>query len=268
MATQGILDRYRSSQIRHPSWRIYRALDEIKEMLPELKKKNIFDEDELDNLSPQTFGLREDIDIFYPYTEVDDLTGEIIGALINVDYTDNGKYGIPECMSIFCDIDGRQLLEGMLLEGAMIGDIAIELGYTQELVQTYATVFFDCSVWRSPTDKMAYLKNGVIGNDGSMKNAINKSGVDYVAAHYFNKPSQVKMEKALADTFGLAYTLVKQNINSNEPEDQDKAYKMAKLLIDTFKELRNSSKQDGGIRELSIALHTDTAPKTGLDDLK
>lgn len=263
----GLLEKYRSSKIRHPSWRIYKALEEVKKKLPLLKKKKIVDIKDESELSPTIFGLKEDIDVYYPYGDPDDLTNEIIACIIDPDYSDKGKFGIEECMSIFCDIENRQLLEGMLMDNALPSDISLELGYSTETILTYSSAFFDTSVWRSGSDKLAYIKQGLIGIDGSRKALITTKGIDYVATKYYNRPHKVRMERALADMFGKAYEQVIANIESDEPEDQIRAQGWAKKMIETFKELKNASKEDGGIRELSIALKTDSAPQKGIEEL-
>lgn len=264
----GLLERYKNAKIRHPSWRIYKAIKDIKANLPEIKKQGLIDPEELETLAPQTFGLKEDIDVYIPYEENDDLTNEIIAAIINPEYIDSGKYGIDECMAIFCDIENRQLLEGMLMEGCMPGDIALDLGYSSNTVQTYSAAFYDTSVWRSPGDKITYIKLGTIGTDSVRKLLINNEGVDYVAASLYHKPRKIKMENAMLDMFGRAYQEVIYGLKSSEEESQIAAQKWATNAVAIFKELKNASKGDGGIRELSIALHSDPAPQKGINDLE
>lgn len=265
--TSRLLAKYRSAKIRHPSWRVYKAIQDIHKNIKQIKKQKLIDPEELDNLSPQTFGLKADIDVYIPYEENDDLTNEIIAAIINPEYSDTKKYGIDECMAIFCDIENKQLLEGMLMEGSMPGDIALELGYQTHTVETYASAFYDTSVWRSLGDKVTYLKTGIIGADSDAKNSIHRDGIDYVGATRYNRPRRVKMENVLMDVFGRAYREIVYGLQSSEPEAQANAQKWATQAIGIFKELKNASKGDGGIRELSIALHTDSAPTKGIEEL-
>jgi len=264
---ESLLAKYRNSLVRHPSWRVYKALKDISQELENIKSKNIFDPEELENLSPTTFGLKDGIEVYLPYADNDDLTNEIIAAIIDPDYTDHGKFGIVECMAIFCDIENRQLLEGMLMEGILPTDVALELNLSQSVVQTYSAAFFDTTVWRSDSDKIAYLKVGTIGKDAEIKAMIAKSGIDYVASLVYHKPQKVRMEKALADMFGREYNYVIQNIGTYTEEGQQDPQKWAKNMIEIFRELKNASRGDGGIRELSIALSTQPPPAIGISDL-
>ena len=76
-----VLGRYTSAKIRHPSWRIYKAIDTIRSDVKNLK---IYDE-----IAPEAFGLKGDIDVYYPFETSDELTDEIVDAIMREDYTDS-----------------------------------------------------------------------------------------------------------------------------------------------------------------------------------
>lgn len=255
-----ILERYKSARfIRHPSWRVYKALADI--------RSTASSPEEISDLTLAEFGLSDNIEVYYPYLINDELTEEIIAALTDENYEDT-DFKVGACLSLFCDITSRQLLEGMLLGGDLPEDIADELGYSISLVQTYAQVFFDTSVWRSDADKLAYITRGTIGKDAEIKRLIWENGLEYVRAHVFHMPAKLRMETALKTIFGDAYTVIMDKIRSGDNEDQKIAQAWARQSLDIFKELKNAAKGTGGIRELTIALDTSRAPRISIEDLE
>lgn len=256
-----LLDRYRTTaKLRHPSWRIYKAIEDI--------HKAAESPDDVTDLTPETFGLRSDIEIYYPYLSNDELTDEIIFALTEDDYKDNKYFCIGDCMNLFCDTKARQLVEGMILSGILPVDIASDLGYKPALIETYAQVFFDTSVWRTAADRIAYLARGVVGEDSRIKNLVMDKGIEYVMVNEFKLPGKVKMEKALATLFGKAYKQTMQFIESDDNLDQKTAQEWVKRSLEIFRELKSASRSEGGIRELTIALETHSAPTKSIEDLK
>lgn len=253
------LDRYRSAKIRHPSWRIYKAIDDI--------WKSSTDPEVTTKINPKEFGLHPDIQVYYPYTVNDELTDELIAAIVDEDYTDGKYFCIADCMNLFLDVRTRQLLEGMLLQGYVAADIAADLGYKPAFVETYAAAFYDTSVWRTPADKIAYISRGICGEDAVIKRLIQDKGLEYVKVHKYNMPATIKMDKALSTLFGMAYKQAVQYTESGDGEDQHTAQEWIKSSLAIFKELKSAAKSEGGIRELTIALETSQAPKVGIDDL-
>lgn len=255
-----LLERYKSSKIRHPSWRIYKAIEDIHKAAdsPEV----------IAEISPETFGLKPDIEVYYPYLTNDELTDEIIYALTEEEYLDNKYFCIGDCMNLFCDTKARQLVEGMLLSGMLPVDIANDLGYKTALIETYAQVFYDTSIWRTSADRLAYLARGIIGEDSRIKNTVMDKGIEYVMVREFKLPGKIKMEKALSTLFGKAYNQTMQFIESDDNQDQKTAQEWVKRSLEIFRELKSASRSEGGIRELTIALETRAAPKKSIEDLK
>ena len=247
------------SKLRHPSWRVYKAIETIN------SDKERFPLEE--ELSPSDFGLKADIEVFYPNEANDELVDELIDIIIREDYTDTKKFFIKDCLSLFLNAKARQLIEGNLMEGKLAPDIATEMNLRVAVVEVYQNTFFDLSVWRTIADKLVYLSKGIVGEDARIKNMVASKGMDYVKVNVFDMPSAVTMEKALSNIFGLAYAQIINNIKVEDPESQKNAQIWTQRTLDIFKELKNAAKADGGIRELTIALETSKAPSRGLDDL-
>ena len=254
-----VLDRYTSAKIRHPSWRIYKAIDTIRSDVKNLK---IYDE-----IAPEAFGLKGDIDVYYPFETNDELTDEIVDAIMREDYTDS-YFCIAECMGLFLDTKQRQLIEIMLMSGLLPEEVAADLGQKSAMVETYANVFFDVSVWRTRADRMAYLLRGTIGEDARIKNMAEQRGVDYVLTSVFNMPAKIRMDKALANLFGVAYKQAINRADNDDNDDQKCAQEWVKRTIEIYRELKAANTADGGIKELKIALETRPAPAIGIDDLE
>lgn len=253
-----VLDRYKSTQVRHPSWRVYRTVSEIQ------KDTNL--SEDCRSITVEDLGLKSNIDVYYPYTTNDDLIIELGYALTKPDYKDE-YFRITDCLALFVDVKARQQLEARLMSGEMPEDAATDLGYDIPMVQTYAQIFFDVSVWRTSADKLSYVRKGTSGEDSRLKNLALEKGVEYLDVHEFNMPAKVKMEKVLSQLFGLAYERVMVMMKSDDLEEQRCAQDWLKYNISIFRELKNASKADGGIRELTIALKSDTAPTRSIDDL-
>lgn len=255
----GILDRYTSAKIRHPSWRIFKAIQTIRNNPDNL---GIYDE-----VAPEVFGLRSDIEVFYPFETNDELTDEIVDAIMREDYTDS-YFCIAECMGLFLDAKQRQVIEIMLMAGRMPEEIAADLGQKPAMLETYANVFYDTSVWRTRADKMAYLLRGTVGEDARIKNMAEQKGVDFVLASVFHMPTKIRMEKALSNLFGIAYKQAIDRSENDDNDDQKCAQEWVKRTIEIYRELKAANTADGGIKELKIALETRPAPQISIDDLK
>lgn len=136
------------------------------------------------------------------------------------------------------------------------------------MVETYANVFFDVTVWRTRADRMAYLLRGTIGEDARIKNMAEQKGVDYVLTSVFNMPAKIRMDKALANLFGVAYKQAISRADNDDNDDQKCAQEWVKRTIEIYRELKAANTADGGIKELKIALETRPAPEIGIDDLE
>lgn len=254
-----ILDRYTSAKIRHPSWRIYKAIDTIRSNPDNFAIYN--------DVDPEIFGLKGDIDIYYPFETNDELTDEIVDAILREDYVDS-YFCVAECLSLFLDIKQRQLIEIMLMTGMLPEEVAAELGQKSALVETYANVFFDTSVWRTRADRMAYIIRGTIGEDARIKNLAEQKGVDFVLTSVFHMPAKIRMDKALANLFGVAYKNSLDRADNDDNDDQKCSQEWVKRAIEIYRELKATNTADGGIKELKIALETRPAPKLGIEDLE
>lgn len=256
-----ILDRYKpSAVIRHPSWRIYRALEVIKadDAVPDNVKEE---------LSLELFGLKPDAEVYYPYKNLDDVTLELIAAFTHEDYEDK-VFFMDQCLSLFLDVKARQLLECSLIEDLMPADIGRDLGMPTSVVQSYKTIFFDISVWRNDADKLYYIRKGTVGDDSTFKNIALENGLDYLKVRKFNMPAKLHLERSLGTVFGKAYLKTINFLDSDAGEDQKVAQDWTKQLIGLYRELKSASRAEGGIRELTIALQTNPAPTKSLDDLE
>lgn len=255
----GKLDRYTSAKIRHPSWRIYKAIGTIRANPENLA---LYDE-----IAPEVFGLKGDIDVFYPFESNDELTDEIVDAIMREDYEDS-YFCVAECMGLFLDVKQRQIIEIMLMTGMLPEEIAADLGQKSAMIETYASVFFDTSVWRTRADRMAYLIRGTVGEDARIKNMAEQKGVDFVLASVFHMPTKIRMDKALANLFSIAYKQAISRSENDDNDDQKCAQEWVKRTIEIYRELKAANTADGGIKELKIALETRPAPQVGIDDLK
>lgn len=255
-----ILDRYKpTATIRHPSWRIYRALEEI-------KASNAVSEHIKDELSLELFGLKTDAKVYYPYRNLDDVTLELVAALTHADYEDTDFF-MDQCLSLFLDVKARQLLECSLMDDMMPADIGRDLGMPTSVVQSYKTIFFDISVWRNDADKIYYIRRGTVGDDSTYKNMALDKGIDYMKVRKFNMPAKIHLEKSLGTVFGKAYQKTIDFMDSDAGEDQKVAQDWTKQLVNLYRELKSASRAEGGIRELTIALQTNPAPSKSMDDL-
>lgn len=256
-----ILDRYKpTATIRHPSWRIYRALEEI-------KASNAVSEHIKDELSLELFGLKTDAKVYYPYRNLDDVTLELVAALTHEDYEDTDFF-MDQCLSLFLDVKARQLLECSLMTDMMPADIGRDLGMPTSVVQSYKTIFFDISVWRNDADKLYYIRRGTVGDDSTYKNMALDKGIDYMKVRKFNMPAKIHLEKSLGTVFGKAYQKTIDFMDSDAGEDQKVAQDWTKQLVNLYRELKSASRAEGGIRELTIALQTNPAPSKSMDDLE
>lgn len=255
-----ILDKYSTSKIRHPSWRVYKAIADINERFP-LRKET------LDELKLENLGLKEDIDVYIPYKVNDPLTEALIRIFTEEDYDDQ-DFNIKDSLSLFLDVPGRQLLECGIMTGQAPLDLANDIGYSSELAMVYSRLFFDVSVWRTPADRDNYIFKGICGKDSQVKTTVLKRGYEYAKAKIFNVQSKVKLDRALADIFAKAYEKTMTLMDTScSPEDDKVAQEWIKVVLATFKELKNANQAEGGIRELTIALQSAPAPKTSIEDL-
>lgn len=255
-----ILDRYKSVEIRHPSWRIYKAIETIHESIKARGEEPI-------DLTPNDFGLKDDASIYYPYKDNDDLTNELVKAILDPEYTDGPYFKITDCMRLFLDVKARQSIEASLMENQLAVDISVALGVDTVLIETYSACFFDTSVWRSPADKLAYLRKGIVGEDAHIKNLVSEKGLAYVQTEILGMPKTVKLDEALAVISGKVYVEALRNMKSDDPIDQKNSQIWVARFFESYDRLKNSAKADGGIRELTIALETSKAPTVSIGDL-
>lgn len=255
-----LLEQYSSSKIRHPSWRVYKAVSEVRRRFGN-------DITIIDGLSLEAFCLKQDIDIYYPYDDTDGLTEQLIDALTTPNYK-NDALPIADTLCLFLDATGRQYLESLLMTGMTPYDTSDDTGYSMEFIQTYSSLFYDVTVWRTHADKQNYLNKATIGVDRATKLEVDKNGLDYAKAKIFRVASKIKVEQAVLNLFAESYKQAMHYMHTDSPEDQEVAQGWTKLTIATYKELKNINQSDGGIKELTIALQSSPAPKIGINDLK
>lgn len=254
------LKQYSSNKIRHPSWRVYRALEEIR------KDPLVSSEDKLE-LDISEFSLMPIENVYIPYKDIDMLTQCLIDALKTDNY-ENDRLPIVDTLTLFLDVEGRQHIEALLMTGMTPFDIAEETTYSMDFIQTYVGLFFDTSVWRTPSDRKHYIEDGTEGIDRIIKRDVVTKGIDYVKTKVFHVTSKIKLEQAMLNLFAENYKQTMHYISIGTKEDQEIAQGWAKLTIATYRELKNTNQSDGGIRELTIALQASPAPSLSVGDLK
>lgn len=239
------------NKVRHPSWRVYRALQE----LPELEEK---------------FGLRQGIDVYYPYNDLDDLTISLIHILAGDPDYDDSVFNIYPAYMIFSDVKLRQPIECMFLAGWSPIKIEEATGISAGVASIYHDVFFDLTVIENGTNGIrSYVARGTDGVDGGLKRTYLDRGIDYVLAD----TKAISHDKHSVDGMMMtmmvqAFKLARSKSESDERDDQISAQNWAQLLKQYAQYFNNASKGKGNlsVEKLLIELETE-APPQGVDSL-
>jgi hypothetical protein len=239
------------NKVRHPSWRVYRALQE----LPELEEK---------------FGLRQGIDVYYPYSDLDDLTASLVHILAQDPDYDDSVFNIYPAYMLFSDTKLRQPLECMLLDGWSPIKVEEKTNIPAGVVSIYQDVFFDTSVIEHGVSGIrAYVARGTDGVDGGLKRIYLDRGIDYVLAD----TKAIAHDKHSIDGMMMtmmvqAFKLARQKSESDERDDQISAQNWAQLLKQYAQYFNNATKGKGNlsVEKLLIELQTESPPQ-GVDSL-
>ena len=249
------LSRFQHVELRHPAWRVYKAIQDCQDT-PE----------EVANIDwKETFGLVPP-PVYTPFQEIDVLTETLERVMLDKPFVDS-TFKINECLSLFMDVAARQPLECCLMNGDAVADIAAELQMDLTFVQTYAGLFFDTSIWRTDADKLAYVRKGTTGQDSVIKKLVLDEGLDYVKTKYFGLPEKLRIDTALLRAFGGAYESLIRGMKSEDLEEQGLALGWSKSMLNIAKYLKSTQRTSGGIKDLIIKLQATEAPTKSIDDL-
>lgn len=238
-------------KIPHPSWRVYRALQEIPEKLP------------------TEYCLKDGIDVFFPYQELDDLTEALVRVIKADPEYDDSVFNITPCLALFSDTDARQILECALLKGYSV-DAAAELtGLTHEFITIYKSVFYDLSVIpHGDQGKHSYVLGQTIGKDASVKKASLYRSLEFILADSGVSPNKISIDDMMMAMMVQAFKLARQKSESDERDDQMAAQSWANILKNYAGYFMNARKGKGGltVEKLLLDLKMEPPPQ-GVDTL-
>lgn len=232
--------------IKHPSWRVYKAVQDCSLDLSDFHLKNV--------------------QVHMPYTNNDDLTTALCSALNDPAYTDT-TYEIQACLEMFMGEIDRQLIDGMLLNNKSLSEICDVVGCSDIFAITYSSLFFDTSVFKNNVEKMVYVREGTCGEDAVTKKIAITKGDEFLKIKN-NVPSEkLNMDTMLADTFAKAYVIMQTYMESDDISSQEIAQGWGTYMLKmaAYKEKKGGS--DSSLNDLTIALQTATAPKRSFDNL-
>jgi hypothetical protein len=236
---------FKPKPVKHPSWRVYKVLNDLGVPLAD-------------------FGLKP-IEIYYPADYYDDLMSELLNVLQDDEYEDC-PYPIKDCLPIFMNIHDRQLIEGLLLLGKSVNEISDTINCDPDLVLTYKSLFFDTTVFKSNVDKLAYVRRATVGEDNIAKSEALQRGAEYFKQKYLTGSSTMSIKDVLQDTFAKAY--LRLIALSDEIEYQEEAQAWGMLLVKLADQMNKQGTNKLSLSDLVINLQTDSAPVLGIADLK
>lgn len=232
--------------IKHPSWRVYKAIADT-------------------GLDLKDFGLK-DIPVCIPYIVNDDLTDELCRALADTSYKD-GPYEILPCLEMFMVPDDRQLIEAMLLNGKSLSEICDVMGCNETFTMTYSSLFFDTKIFKNNIEKLVYVKEGTCGDEAITKSNAMYKGDEYLKAKSGLPSSKLNMDMVLTDTFAKAYLAMNSNADVDDVGSQEVAQGWANIMLKVAAHLSKTGSSGGCLEDLIIALQTTPTPKRSFDEL-
>lgn len=230
-------------KVKHPSWRVYKALNDC-------------------GLSLRPYELAEGIDVYYPYEVEDELTGQL--KLLLTDKLVEDTFGIEECHRIFSDVYDRQVLEGMLLNGKTPSEISNTLGILSETILTYSALFFDVTVFKNEVEKLVYVRKGTWGCDQKAKLELKERGEEFLKASRGIGSDKLSIEAILTEMLAKSYVKYMTNADSDPFTAQGWANISARLAGQLMK--KNGS--GATLADFFVDLVGVEAPKTTRDQLK
>ena len=236
-----------AKKVKHPSWRVYRAVQDC-------------------NLVLSDYGLK-DTAVHIPYTTNDDLTNELC-KLLNDDSYEDLTYGIGDCLDMFKDISGRQLIEVLLLANKPIMEIAEELDCSEAFVLTYKSLFYDTSVFSNKIEKLVYVRNGTCGEDAIIKSNLMEKGEEYVMSKLGFRSNKVSVDTIMNDAFSRSYVALLKHIEENDLEYQGVAMGWANTLVKLAAQIQKRGNTGMTISDLQVFLKPAPVPDKGMEDLR
>ena len=247
--------------IKHPSWRVYKAIQDCNLNLEDFGLKDF----EKYNLNKTDY-KKADLFLYMPTNINDDLTNELCRALTDVDYKDD-SYQILDCLETFLNVEGRQLLEVMILNGKTTSDICELMECSEIFALTYKSLFFDTSVFKINVDKLRYIAEGTCGVDAELKRTAREKGEDFLKVRDNIPSGKISVDNVLADTFVTAFKHMHMNVDSDDIASQEISQGWANTLLKFAQEMRKTGVENTSISDLVIALQTVAAPRKSIDDL-
>lgn len=237
-----------AKKIKHPSWRVYKAIQDC-------------------NLSPSDYGLK-DIAVYMPYTTNDDLTNELVKLITQEeDYVDD-VYGIRDCYEMFKDKTGRQLIEVLLLGNKAMMEVAEELDCTEAFALTYKSLFYDTSVFSNKIERLVYVRQGTCGEDAIIKSEFMEKGEEFVKSKLGFRNTKISVDTIMNDALARSYVAMLKHVEENDLEYQGVAMGWANTLVKLAAQLQKRGNNGMTINDLQIFLKTAPIPEKSIDDLR
>ena len=236
-----------TKKIKHPSWRVYKALQDC-------------------DLPISDYGLKE-INVYMPYVNNDDLTNELCKILVDPNYVDL-TYGINDCLNLFRDKNGRQLIEMLLLENKAVAEISEEMDCAEGFVLTYKSLFFDISVFANKIEKLIYVREGTCGEDAVNKSYLMEKGEEFVKNKLGIRNTKVSVDTIINDALGRSYVAMLKHVEENDLEYQGVAMGWANTIVKLAAQLQKRGNSGMTINDLQILLKSTPIPEKSIDDLR
>ena len=249
--------------VKHPSWRVYRAVANA-------------------GLSLADFGLK-DCSIYYPYEREDEYTTALTTILKTVNpetikatkgQTDRQFEDVEDplilvpCLELFLDLYSRQLIEGLILSNNQNSEITQKLHCSEEFIVKYRETFFDASIFKLESEKLNYIQNGTVPKDHATKMELLTNGAEYLAAKYGLVKQDINVRTVLAEAFARSYIQMVKLADIDDLEAQDRAIGWANTMAKFASELQKDKSTNMTIEDLVINLTAADAPTLAIGDLK
>ena len=244
--------------IKHPSWRVYKAISTCGLSVEDFKLKD-FTKVTVGKDSPK-------LEVYIPSSTNDDLTNELCKALVDIDYKDTA-YPITDCLTTFLSVDGRQLIEVLLLNGKPITEICSVVGCSAEFALTYQSLFYDISVFKSNADRLIYMQEGIAGQDAMLKKMALEKGEEFLKLRSSVPNSKVNIDSVLVDTFMTAFHSMHKNVINDDIASQEVSQGWANTMLKFAVEIRKKGVEEETLNDLIVALKTSEAPQKSIDEL-
>ena len=247
--------------IKHPSWRVYKAISHCGLNVEDFKLKD-FEKVNATNTNKDAPRL----EVYIPSAVSDDLTNELCKALVDVDYKDT-SYPITDCLTTFLSVEGRQLIEVLLLNGKPITEICNVVGCSSDFALTYQSLFYDITVFKSNADRLIYMQEGISGQDAMLKKMALARGEEFLKLRSSVPNSKVNIDSVLVDTFMTAFHSMHKNVVNDDIASQEVSQGWANTMLKFAVEIRKKGVEEETLNDLIIALKTAEAPRKSIDEL-